>query len=292
MLLGNYSVLNKSPLRFFAGSTTSPETQVPSMFMKSGTRRNRLYKDQDTTALKSYGLPEGAYPSVSFFLPQVSGNLSAHYTADVSTTASGYGAMGVAAVGSVSVVVTVADADGQLISSGTGSVNIVVTVGNALLTASLNGTGSANATVTTNNPLLGALASIIASSLSSVSGSLTPYAIGQMIGSNLTGGALTETSIASAVWSSTASSYNSAGTMGEKLNGAGSAGNPWTQVIDSGLTAAQVMKIILAVQTGKSTIVDHGGGTATIVFKDKAGTADVVTADMTGSARTTVTLSP
>jgi len=291
-LLGNYSVLNKSPLRFFGGSTTSVEVQVRSNFDKSGPRRNRFYQDYGTTAIKGYSVPEGAYPHVAFLLAQTSGSLSAHSTADISAIVGGYGIMGVAAEGSISVVVTVANADGQLISSGTGSVDLLITVGNATLIASLNGTGSSATTVTTNNALLGALASVIASSLNSVSGSLTSYAIGQMIGSNHIGSDLNETSIAYAVWNSGASVFNAGGTMGEKLNGAGSAGNPWTQVIDSGLTAAQVMKIILAVQTGKSTIVDHGGGSATVVFKNKDGTENVVTADMTSSARTTVTLTP
>jgi len=99
--------------------------------------------------------------------------------------------------------------------------------------------------------------------------------------------------LANAVWSSLASLYNNPGTMGEKLNGAGSAGNPWTEVLESGLTAAEVMRIILAVQVGKTEItVTSADGvtpvTADVTFKGQDGTTDRVLASMTGSERTTV----
>jgi hypothetical protein len=96
--------------------------------------------------------------------------------------------------------------------------------------------------------------------------------------------------IAQEIWQAQATQYNSTGTMGEKLNGAGTAGNPWTEVIESGLTAGQVMKIIASVLAGKTVITDLGGGNATVVFRDINDTKDVVTADMEGSKRTDVTL--
>jgi hypothetical protein len=96
--------------------------------------------------------------------------------------------------------------------------------------------------------------------------------------------------IAQEIWQAQATQYNSTGTMGEKLNGAGTAGNPWTEVIESGLTAGQVMKVIASVLAGKTVITDLGGGNATVVFRDVNDTKDVVTADMEGSERTDVTL--
>jgi hypothetical protein len=101
--------------------------------------------------------------------------------------------------------------------------------------------------------------------------------------------------LANAVWEASAAAHNNAGTMGEKLNGAGSAGNPWTEVLESGLTAAEVMRIILAVQVGQTTItVTSAEGvtpvTADVAFKGQDGTTDRVLANMTGSERTTVTL--
>jgi hypothetical protein len=50
--------------------------------------------------------------------------------------------------------------------------------------------------------------------------------------------------IAQAVWGSIAASLNTTGTMGEKLNGAGSAGNPWTTDLSSYNTANTAGKIL------------------------------------------------
>lgn len=93
--------------------------------------------------------------------------------------------------------------------------------------------------------------------------------------------------IAQEIWQSNAASYNAAGTMGQKLNGAGSAGNPWTEVIESGLTAAEVMRIIAAAMAGKVS----GAGTGTETFKGLDGTTNriVSTVDNDGN-RTAVTV--
>ena len=78
--------------------------------------------------------------------------------------------------------------------------------------------------------------------------------------------------IAQEIWQSNASAYNATGTMGQKLNGAGSAGNPWTEVIESGLTAAEVMRLIASALAGTS---QKSG--STIVFKGLDGTTDRIT---------------
>ena len=96
--------------------------------------------------------------------------------------------------------------------------------------------------------------------------------------------------IAQAVWQAQAAGFNTAGTMGEKLNDAGSASNPWTEVIESGYTAAEILRLLAAVSFGKSTITDLGGGNATVTFRDIADTKDRIEAGMTGSERTTITI--
>lgn len=47
----------------------------------------------------------------------------------------------------------------------------------------------------------------------------------------VTGTGLTTSNVGQAVWSALASANNVAGTMGEKLNDAGSAGNPWASLL-------------------------------------------------------------
>lgn len=50
--------------------------------------------------------------------------------------------------------------------------------------------------------------------------------------------------IVDAVWNALAAEYDLSGTMGEKLNGAGSAGDPWTTDLSSYNTAQTAGKIL------------------------------------------------
>ena len=59
--------------------------------------------------------------------------------------------------------------------------------------------------------------------------------------------------------------------------------------IEGNYTAAEVMRLLSAVAAGKSTIIDLGGGLATVTFRDINDTTDRVVADMTNSERTNVT---
>ena len=80
----------------------------------------------------------------------------------------------------------------------------------------------------------------------------TLTAIGELAAAIVvTGTGLTTANVGPAVWSAIASQNNTAGSMGEKLNDAGSASNPWTEVIESGYTAAQILKLLAAVAAGK-----------------------------------------
>jgi hypothetical protein len=101
---------------------------------------------------------------------------------------------------------------------------------------------------------------------------------------------LSPENLAQAVWNSIASQYQVNGTMGEKLNGAGSSGNPWSEIIEGTYTAAEVMRLLASVAAGKTTIVDNGNNTATVVFRDINDTRDSVVVEMNGSERIDVNL--
>jgi hypothetical protein len=105
----------------------------------------------------------------------------------------------------------------------------------------------------------------------------------------VTGTGLSTANVGPAVWAALAAANNASGTMGEKLNDAGSASNPWTEVIESGYTAAEILRLLAAVAAGKSTVDDLGGGFATVTFRDLADSKDRIVADMAGSDRTDVT---
>jgi len=64
----------------------------------------------------------------------------------------------------------------------------------------------------------------------------------------------------------------------------------WTTIIESGYTAAEVLRILAAVAAGQTTIVDLGGGAATVTFRDLGDTKDRVEATMASSERATVVL--
>ena len=63
--------------------------------------------------------------------------------------------------------------------------------------------------------------------------------------------------------------------------------SPWDELIETGLTAKEMMRIVLAASAGKTTIVKNGNN-ATIKFKSQDGLIDRIDAEMTGSERTTV----
>lgn len=101
---------------------------------------------------------------------------------------------------------------------------------------------------------------------------------------------LSPENLAAAVWNAVAANFNNAGTMGEKVNDAGSASNPWTEVIQGSYTAADLLRLLTAVAGGKSTIVDNGDGTKTVTFRSVDDTKDVVEAEIESSQRTSVIL--
>lgn len=101
----------------------------------------------------------------------------------------------------------------------------------------------------------------------------------------VTGTGLSTANVGPAVWAALAASNNVAGTMGEKLNDAGSASNPWTEVIESGYTAAEILKILAAVLAGEVS----GAGTGTETFKGLDGTTDrVISTNDSSGNRTNV----
>jgi hypothetical protein len=130
------------------------------------------------------------------------------------------------------------------------------------LTMGLSGTGSIELTGDDNSlsmiiPLAG-IGTIELTGISdlrgklSLSGEWTPYTT------------LSPENLAAAVWNAVAASYNTSGSMGEKLNDAGSASNPWTEVLEGTYTAAELLRIMSAVLAGKTS----GAGGTEVTFRD------------------------
>lgn len=148
--------------------------------------------------------------------------------------------------------------------------------------ASIGGSGAAGGTITAFGELVAAL------SASGTAGGSTLSGLGELSADLVvTGSGLTTANVGQAVWDAIASANNSPGTMGEKLNDAGSASNPWTEIIESGYSAAEILRIVAAVLAGKVS----GAGTGTETFVGIDGTTDrvVSTVDNDGN-RTAVVL--
>lgn len=96
--------------------------------------------------------------------------------------------------------------------------------------------------------------------------------------------------IAQEVWGGLAVDYNGENTMGRKLNSAASSGDPWEVFMESGISAKEAVRLLLAYVAGKTLITDLGGGNATVKFRDINDTKDRISATMNESERTSIIL--
>jgi len=224
-LVGNYSNYNKLPLKYTGaagpGNTVTIHAGNQSNFVQSGRRRNRMMQDMTTTALTLYALPNGSYPSLSFFIPQKAGQIGSSNQIYGNGVSSGNLAGGLPSDANLTGAGNITNGNltliAQLIASITGVGNVTPPpslVGKLeLISNNLTGAGAVAATLT-------AFASVQAALSGAGSLSLVPYATGRLE-ADITGQSiLSPESLASAVWSALAAQFNDNGTMGQKLNSA------------------------------------------------------------------------
>lgn len=268
--------------RFF-GATASNNAYPSSDwggYARTGAIRN-LTAGQGITDDK-VGLPSGnRHPNV-WMMPQKAGALAAR------NSLTGTGTVSDADVWAVKLAQAAITGSGDLTATGGLIVQLVAAVSGSgtisaadikaflQLSAALSGSGVAAGTATG----LGALIAALTGS-SSLSPTLT--GTGAMAADLVvTGTGLTTANVGEAVWSAIASSNNTTGTMGEKLNDAGSASNPWTEVIESGYTAAEILKLLAAVAQGDASGLEGSSP----VFKSIDGLTDRITATYSSGTRT------
>jgi hypothetical protein len=278
MLIGNYNVLNKNPGRFIAGSTVAGTRPN---FSQTNASRNRFFGG----FAESISTPVGYLPGVSWVPAYDAGGMSMRSVGTGTLTSNLYPTMAMAInfTGSGSLSATAALVVSMLLSMG-GSGTLAASIqGRLNMSADLTGSGDLDASIA-------ALGNMVCELTGTGDLEAAIGAIGNMsVDITVTGSGLTTANVGAAVWSSLASANNVTGTMGEKLNDAGSAANPWTEVIESGYTAAEILRLLAAVMAGKST----GGGTTNIEFTGLDGTTIRVdaTVDESGN-RSAVTLDP
>lgn len=204
-LLGNRSVLLKSPGRFFGGSTVSDNR---SNFGTQGSTRGRYFGGFPQTN----ATPQGYRPPYSWIIAIKNGEMSSTNQAVMSVSPSANGAMGLPGTATAAFTIDFATATGGLISSGTGTASFAIT-STATVLATRSGDGSASFAINTNTPLLGALGWVTATGAFSVSATMQSYARGYMSGST--------------VDTSTVVNANIVSVNGYSVTGNGQTGSEW-----------------------------------------------------------------
>jgi hypothetical protein len=232
---------------------------------------------------KLAGIPSGHLAPSSWTLPYKPGAMSSFTNLVVTVTP---GTLNLAAgrniSGDTTVTITVNPADGQLIVSAVGSTSITFNLA-ANLAGALSASGSTSFSFTVDNATLGAIVDAVGAALVQFSASATPRATGNLSGDITPFTELSPQSLSAAVWEALASAYNTPGSMGEKLNDAGSAANPWTEVIDGTYTASDLLKLISASAAGELA----GSPSGPILIKSVNGTTVRITATVDANGNRT-----
>lgn len=92
----------------------------------------------------------------------------------------------------------------------------------------------------------------------------------------VTGDLLSTSNVGAAVWAAVATVNNIAGTMGQKLNAAGSAGDPWVTDLPGAYTGSQAGALLDAMNTPLAvTATSREAGDLTQTVGESSGTVTV-----------------
>jgi hypothetical protein len=279
-LIGNHSVLSKHPGTNIGGGAIGLGMDRSGNAKVSRMRAAFTHSGWDPKS----GVPDGLTPPYSWVLPLTAGGMSARKNLRGTGALTGSIAQGINIVAPLAGTGSVASALTMVVGltsaiAGTGSVTASL-VGIVQMASALAGTGSVSANLGALAYMVGAL-----SGTGAVSANLKGKSWMEASISTFT--ELSPESLAASVWNAAAASYNATGSMGEKLNDAGSATNPWTEVIEGTYTAAELLRIMSAALAGELS----GAGTTTITITGVDGTTDRITATVTADGdRTAVTL--
>lgn len=236
-LLGNYSVILKNPATFIGGTQVS---NCRSAFNQMGQNRQRYYPETTGGLPTTSSLPGGTRPPYSYLLEYDGGGLSSMNTINSSATANGN--MGVN-IDSIANIAVTAQAVLQLVASLSGN-------GTITFTSTADGFGSASSPATASISVLGTVnvvgvGGLLAQATIAASSTADIQATGSMDSMvYLNQSEATVQQIVDAVLNAIAAEYNLPGTIGEAINGAGSAGNPWITDLSSYNTANTAGKIL------------------------------------------------
>jgi len=247
MLLNNYAVRNDSQSRSLGGVTDPTWGTKGARMMTFFVGDNNVVDVTDRMSLPA----KGYRPPYGYVLAPKQGGISM-YSAGLGRISNAPQVAGYFGSATIAGTGTISDAAGGLIAQ------IVATIaGQGGLTASVVGQLEALATIAGSGTLTaaqsataGMLATLMGTGLLS---DAQQEALGEMSADIFVNQSqATVEQIVVAVWSALAAEYNVSGTMGQKLNGAGSAGDPWTTDLsgyNTAGTAGKKMKDALSTNT-------------------------------------------
>lgn len=226
-LHGNMNVFHKNPAKSLSGTSLFGDRPQSN---KNGSWRNVYSADNNLGFDQKNATPSGYVSPYCYKIALKSGGMATFrfITGDGNVTNANL-AGGLNAAATLTGSGDITNAAALIVTA------VAAIVGTGTLTADITGKLEASATLLGAGDLTGALGAI-ASAVASLSGSGTlvadTFATGTMTADiTVTGGTLTVGDIVNGVWDALATSYNTAGTMGAKLNSAASAGDPWSTAL-------------------------------------------------------------
>lgn len=242
MLIANYSYINQ-----ICGHNHSGVTN-PFQFIRPHTMRGYYgYSDINPNAqqIRRDSFPTGTNFPYSIVLGDTGALLSASDTISGASSTTISMAMGLAAQsnitgsgslsGGLSLVVKLAC---SILSSGSLSASLV---GKLEMASALAGSGNLSSS-------LSLLAFVVSEITGSGSVSGTFFGTASLEADITSSSTLSPESLAAAVWNSIAASFNTAGTMGAKMNSAASAGDPWATALPGSYLSTEAGGILAQIQ--------------------------------------------
>lgn len=242
MLIANYSYINQICGHNHSGITN------PCKFLRPHVMRGYYGKSQvdgNIEQIKRDGFPTGSNPPYAIVMGDKGGLLSSSNTISGVSSTSISMAMGLAAqsalsgsgnlTGGLSLVIQLACG---ILAEGDISASLV---GKLEMASALAGQGDLEAS-------LGLIAFVVSEITGSGSVEGTFYGTASLAADISSSSTLSPENLAAAVWNSIAASFNTAGTMGAKMNSAASAGDPWATALPGSYLSTEAGGILAQIQ--------------------------------------------
>jgi hypothetical protein len=236
--IGNFNRLCQNPQRHLCAASKEAEVAF------GGTSLN-CKKSQSALFGKFSAQPSAHYPPYTWVMPRTAGRICSRNLTEISIIGAGSLAQGMAITGSAAISLD-SSATGSLAIFGSGTAIIAIS-SSADISGAIYGSGEAIMSID-SSATMEAYGWLSGEATIQVDGSADIYGLGWLTGTTEETGALTPAAIAAAVWDLALTGHTGAGTTGQALSAAGSAGDPWITTLPGSYTGAQAGALLAALQ--------------------------------------------